>query len=202
MLNALLSAILQVALTFLIAWVVYLVMAGKRMSFSAFIGLTATPAKAVLIGAMAGLTLAAGILAVPGSIEILAGEGTVTGDTVRRFGGGALVAILAVTAVFKTSLAEEVLFRGLIGKQLIRKLGFPIGNLMQAMLFGLVHLVLLLAPTVNAAMVAFAVVMTGALGWFNGWLNERLGGGSILPGWAAHASANLTTFLGVAFLHA
>lgn len=54
----------------------------------------------------------------------------------------ASVIILLITALFKTSLAEEILFRGLIAKRLINKLGFKIGNLLQAFVFGILHVLL------------------------------------------------------------
>ena len=56
-------------------------------------------------------------------------------------------------------------------------------------------------PTVPAAsttIVIFMAVFTGAFGWVNGWLNEKLGGGSILPGWAAHGTANLCAYMAMA----
>ena len=41
--------------------------------------------------------------------------------------------------------------------------------------------------------------LTGANGWIVGWVNEKGAGGSILPGWAFHASANLLVGFGAAF---
>lgn len=43
----------------------------------------------------------------------------------------------------QTSLSEEILFRGFIGKRLSSKFGFAIGNSAQALLFGAVHAVML-----------------------------------------------------------
>jgi len=105
---------------------------------------------------------------------------------------------LAILALFKTALAEELLFRGLIGKRLIARLGFGIGNACQAALFGAVHLLVALSPLATAGLVAALVAFTAATGFINGWLNEKRGGGSILPGWAAHASANLIAYAAVA----
>ena len=42
-------------------------------------------------------------------------------------------------------------------------------------------------------------ILTGANGWIAGWLNEEGAGGSILPGWALHASANLLVGTAAAF---
>lgn len=42
-------------------------------------------------------------------------------------------------------------------------------------------------------------ILMGASGWIVGWLNEEGAGGSILPGWALHASANLLVGTAAAF---
>jgi hypothetical protein len=42
------------------------------------------------------------------------------------------------------------------------------------------------------------VALTGIMGWVNGWLNERLGNGSIVPGWIAHGLTNVISYLAVA----
>ena len=74
-------------------------------------------------------------------------------------------------------------------------LGFAWGNSLQAVLFGAIHLLLLLSPDATPGLVGLIVGVTAAQGFINGWLNEKWGRGSILPGWAAHAGANLTSYL-------
>lgn len=83
-----------------------------------------------------------------------------------------------------TALGEEVFFRGLLGGILIRRFGFAAGNAVQALIFLLPHLLLLLvSPTL------FPVVLVQLVaGWLLGWLCHR--SGSILPGWLAHSVAN------------
>jgi membrane protease YdiL (CAAX protease family) len=152
-----------------------------------------------MLGLALGVAFALMIFAIPGSGEALRSPGTVTGDAIRTGISGPVIVALIATALIKTSLAEELLFRGIIGKQLIGWLGFSVGNTIQAALFGAAHLLLLLAPNVTVAFAIGMVLFTGLMGWINGWLNERHGGGSILPGWAAHGAANLCSYLGVAF---
>ena len=82
------------------------------------------------------------------------------------------------------ALGEEVFFRGLLGGWLVRRLGFAIGNTIQALIFLLPHLLLLLVslnfwPVIVVQMVA---------GWLLGWLRYR--SDSILPGWLAHSLIN------------
>jgi hypothetical protein len=79
-------------------------------------------------------------------------------------------------------------------------MGFGIGNTIQAVAFGLVHSAIALNPGVDKTAVACLVVLAAVTGWINGWLNERMGNGSILPGWAMHGSANLVTYLSLALL--
>lgn len=81
---------------------------------------------------------------------------------------------IAVSVVLR-AVGEEVLFRGLLGGVLVRRLGFGEGNLLQALLFLVPHLALLLVeprmwPIIPVQFVA---------GWLLGWL--RHGAGSIVP---------------------
>jgi membrane protease YdiL (CAAX protease family) len=77
----------------------------------------------------------------------------------------------------------------------IRRWGFAAGNTVQAVLFGLIHLLLLLTPNATTGFVLLLVVLTGVLGWILGWINERFANASILPGWAAHGGGNLAAYL-------
>ena len=82
------------------------------------------------------------------------------------------------------ALGEEILFRGFLGGWLFRRLGFARGNTVQALVFLLPHLVLLLVsrslwPVILVQLIA---------GWLLGWLRYR--SSSILPGWLAHSLTN------------
>jgi len=86
---------------------------------------------------------------------------------------------------FYVALGEEILFRGLLGGYLERRFGFMKGNTMQAFIFLLPHLLLLLVS------VSFwvVVVVQFLAGWILGWLRFR--SGSILPGWLVHSLMNV-----------
>ena len=99
-------------------------------------------------------------------------------------GAGTVVLLVLVRQTFYVALGEEILFRGLIGGVLFRRLGFASGNALQTALFLLPHLVLLLVSLGLWRLVLVQLVG----GWLLGWLRFR--SGSILPGWAAHAAAN------------
>ena len=82
------------------------------------------------------------------------------------------------------ALGEEILFRGFLGGWLVRRLGFARGNTVQALVFLLPHLLLLLVsrslwPVILVQLIA---------GWLLGLLRYR--SNSILPGWLAHSLTN------------
>jgi hypothetical protein len=56
----------------------------------------------------------------------------------------------------------------------------------------------LVAPTARA-LAAIVVAMTGLVGWLLGYVNERVGNGSILPSWGAHGATNLIAYGVLAF---
>lgn len=117
-----------------------------------------------------------------------------------RFAGQGFGGIMPVLlfAIIQTSLAEEILFRGFLGKRIIARRGFAFGNCAQAFVFGLLH-VALFASFADPVPLLLIGILTGASGWIAGWLNEKSAGGSILPGWALHASANLLVGFAEAF---
>ncbi len=82
------------------------------------------------------------------------------------------------------ALGEEIFFRGLLGGWLVRRFGFTVGNSIQALLFLLPHLLLLLISTELWPI----LIVQGVAGWLMGWLRHR--SDSILPGWFAHSLIN------------
>ena len=118
-----------------------------------------------------------------------------------RFAGQGFGGIIPVLlfAIVPTSLAEEIFFRGFLGKRIIARRGFAFGNCAQAIAFGILH-VALFASFADPVRLLLIGILTGASGWIAGWINEKGAGGSILPGWALHASANLLVGLAEAFI--
>ena len=82
------------------------------------------------------------------------------------------------------ALGEEIFFRGFLGGWLVRRLGFAVGNTIQALIFLLPHLLLLLV-SLNLWPI---IVVQMLAGWLLGWLRYR--SDSILPGWLAHGLIN------------
>jgi membrane protease YdiL (CAAX protease family) len=193
---AILSAFVQLAVALLLCGLAWFGFHRPR-PFLEFIGLTAAPWRAVLIGLVIGTGVATAVLMAPQMAELASRQGT-TGHAAAAQGGLGLLVIAGARALIQTSLSEEIVFRGLIGRNLIRRWGFAIGNSVQAVLFGAVHGLVGLVPGVGTGLVLFAILFSGAFGWLNGWLNERFGKASILPGWAAHGAANFATALLIA----
>jgi len=89
-----------------------------------------------------------------------------------------------IREAFYVTLGEEIFFRGLLGGWLERRYGFRVGNVVQAVVFLLPHLLLLMV-----SMSFWLVVVVQFLaGWVLGLLRSR--SGSILPGWLAHSLMN------------
>ena len=85
---------------------------------------------------------------------------------------------------FYVALGEEVFFRGLLGGWLERRYGFNIGNLIQASVFLLPHLLPLLVST----SFWLVVVIQFFVGLALGFLRSR--SGSIFPCWLTHSLMN------------
>lgn len=110
----------------------------------------------------------------------------------------ALPAIL-VYAVLNTSLPEEILFRGFLLKRLSHQFGFLVGNMVQSVLFGLLHGAMFLA-LIGVEQTILIIGFTGGISWCMGYVNEQKAEGSILPSWCMHAIANIFSGICSAFL--
>ena len=108
-----------------------------------------------------------------------------------RFSGQGVKAIIPaiIFAFFATALPEEILFRGFLGKRLSRAFGFLVGNTIQAILFGLLHGIMLFS-ILGVAIPLLIIAFTGTLGWIMGYINEEADG-SILPSWCIHGISNV-----------
>ena len=141
----------------------------------------------------------------PGLRQLMVDPSTQTGRLNALLDEAGVLAWLytaVIQALITTALAEEIFFRGFVAKRLIAWRGFAVGNIAQALLFGALHLALLLgtnAPLTLARWLLVLLIPT-VQGWVVAWLNERHGNGSVAPGWAAHATANLVTFIAVPLL--
>ena len=200
------NALFQVAVVLLIASLLWLIFARKRSGFREWIGLIRPTAPsmiwALLIFAVWSVFTTA-LYFLPAFTQLAAGEGTVAG-AVRENGFSAeTIILIAILALIKTGLSEEILFRGLIAKRLINALGFWIGNAVQAAIFGAIHLAIFLipgGPEFTLTLGALVVFVPGMAGWLMGFANEKLGNGSIAPGWLIHGFGNAISYPVLAFV--
>lgn len=196
LLSSAISAFVQLGLILVLPLAWWALTARRSVGFAAWIGLRRPTWSASRVQVAANVL--AWVLVGVVSTALLQ---SMSGDVpAARFAGLGLAGIVPVLlfAIVQTSLAEEIFFRGFLGKRLIARWGFARGNAVQAVVFGLLH-VALFASFARPIQLLLIGALTGANGWIVGWVNEKGAGGSILPGWALHASANLLVGFGAAF---
>lgn len=205
LLNELINTILQILVFTLIPFLVYLISHKKAKGFRQYIGLYAAPTKANLYAVVASLIflLAGLILGMVDQdiLEMLRAPGTVIGK-IRGIGWGPEAIILvALMAGFKTSLSEEIFFRGFVAKRLMAWLGYQWGNIIQAVIFGLIHVLLFWAiMEAGSAFLIFIFLLSGIAGYLVGYIKEKVGNGSIIPGWIAHGLGNIISYTIIGFV--
>ncbi len=203
--NEFISTILQVGLFTLIPFIFFLFRKDKTLTFYRYIGLYKPTTKSlmyVVLTSLIFLIAGIGLTFIDDSIkQAVLSPNSVTGK-LRLMGLNATtVTILLIIALLKTSFAEEILFRGFIAKRLINKLGFEIGNILQAIIFGLLHLLLfwLLTKTTFIPLI-FIFIFSSFAGWTIGYIKEKFANGSIIPGWVAHGLGNTLSYFIIAFI--
>ena len=107
-----------------------------------------------------------------------------------------IVATILIVSIFKTALAEEIFFRGFIAKKLIRRLGFKTGNLLQSVIFGLIHVLLFSQILSNTTYFTYFLIFTIPTLWayLITIINEKYANGSVIPSWLSHAVINTTAY--------
>lgn len=112
------------------------------------------------------------------------------------------IIMLLIVSVFQTSFSEEIFFRGFLGKRLINIFNFRIGNTLQAIVFSLIHVLLIqiILTEQNYGLLIFIFLVVGIIGYLLGYLKEKIGNGSIIPGWISHALSNTIAFYVFAFV--
>lgn len=204
MVDEIISIFLQVLMFTLIPFLVYVIQKRSVKGFPNYIGLKKSVNKANYLAGSVSLLMTMPILFLvlmnSDFKEIMIDPNSLTGRF-RQMGFGAIsILTLVLVAVFKTALAEEILFRGFIAKRLISITNYQTGNIIQAVIFGAIHSALFMTITQNIAflIVIFLFPATGA--YFMVHLNEKSANGSIFPGWIAHSLANLISYTVMGYL--
>ncbi len=80
-------------------------------------------------------------------------------------------------------------------------MGYSNGNIVQALIFALVHVVLFYFITkASFFFLVFIFLFSGIAAYLIVFIKERYGNGSIIPGWIAHGSGNMVSYSVIAFL--
>lgn len=187
----LVGAVIQLLAFTLIPFIWWLITARKKENFFNWIGLK----KPVFNGKVILLIfLSAVVLLAYGYLSgfLIRGYEGVT-NAANSFSGLGAKGIPAVLAygIIRTSLSEEIIFRGFILKRVSSKFGFIAGNTTQAICFGLMHGIPFGLVTKSLFVTVVLTVLPGAIGWFSGWINEKKSEGSIIPSWIIHAMTNV-----------
>ena len=94
-----------------------------------------------------------------------------------------------IYAFLQTGFSEELFFRGFLTKRLINKFGFQLGNVVQSILFGLMHGIMFISKAGLLGAIII-ILITGITGWLMGWINEKQSEGSTVSSWLLHGCAN------------
>ena len=196
------SSFVQLGIALLIPAIWWAVTTKRRLEFATWIGLYVPMWKVGPVQRVSqkqlGIALACWVAVSLASLRIAS---SVWGAlATSRFIGAGLLAVVPILlyAFIQTGLAEELFFRGFLAKRLCASFGFSYGNAIQAIVFGLLHLLLFINYLPVSSLIAITV-LSGINGWIMGWLNEQAAGGSVLPSWMLHSLANLLVALGSAF---
>ena len=197
------SAFNQILLFSLIPFLVYLVQRKSYKGFLQNIGLT-RPTKKSIQWALVLVSL----IAIPFLIlttinedfkSVLLHPDSVTGAISQMGLGSTSIVVILIMAVFKTSFSEEIFFRGFLAKRLIAITNFKVGNWIHAIIFGLIHGLFFLTITDNLLFICLIFIIPTISSYLKVIINEKMAGGSIIPGWIAHALANIISYSFIVF---
>jgi len=205
--SLLISSVLQVALVLIICYIVYRLVARKKnhyldVSFLHFTGLKLPTKTSVLMALKIVFVLGlitisfkySGLIALFENYQKFESSTASPTAAIKGLGFSFFSVFYSlIYSVIQTGLSEEILFRGVIAKWLIRKLGYRNGNLLQALIFAAIHVLLLMSTQAGSsfALAILFFLMPFILGYIMGYVNEKHGNGSIIPSWIIHGATNL-----------
>lgn len=195
--SKLMSGIMELLIVSVIPFITWLIWSRKKVGFFDWVGLKKVESqkKRQLLLTILGISLVFLLF----SIIVFAwfdSSKTATADFSGK-GIGALPAILAY-AILGTALPEEIFFRGFLLKRMQGKLGFLGANLLQSLLFGLIHALMFIQ--IIGYLKAFVIlVFISLIAYIFGAINEKKANGSILPSVFIHTLVNTTAGLLFAF---
>jgi len=187
-LNELFNSIVQIILFTIIPIIWWLVINRRKENFFKWIGIKKIKDlnHKILFYMIIGILIffGVGILI----LYMLRGIETATSKFIGLGIKGLAAAI--IYSFLRTALSEEIFFRGFLLKILSNKFGLLTGNIIQGILFGLIHGILFIniAGLIKTIII---IIFTGLIGCFIGYVNEKKTNGSIIFSWIVHGIANL-----------
>lgn len=192
----LVSSTLQIILFSIIPLICWFVTSRKKESFFKWIGLKKiTGGKKTWIA----IILVAISFILIGLLTLYAIRNVKTATSVFSGLGVRAIPSIIVYAAFNTALPEELFFRGFLLMRLIKILGFKRANIIQSLIFGLLH-GFIFRSYLGTITLILIVLFTGIVALFMGKINELYSDGSILPSWIIHTISNLFSGMCSAFL--
>ena len=189
--NELVGAIIQVLLFSVIPFIWWFVTARKSESFFKWIGLRRIDHKGNGIVTIVVSVAAFILYGFATSFFTKVFSGAITSAGSQFAGKGAsYIPVAVVYGFIRTGLSEEILFRGFLLKRFANRFGFIAGNIIQSVLFGLMHGIPFGIASGNILVVVFFTLLPGVIGFYMGWVNEKKCGGSIIPSWLMHGITN------------
>lgn len=169
--SKLMSGILELLIVSIIPFITWLIWSRKKVGFFDWIGLKKVESqkKRRLLLTILGISL----LFLLFSIVVFSWFDSSKTATAAFSGKGigALPAILAY-AILATALPEEIFFRGFLLKRLQGKLGFLGANLLQSLLFGLIHAFMFIQLTGYLKAIVIMVFIS-LIAYVFGAINEK-----------------------------
>ena len=187
--SKIISSIIEIILISFLPFIWWLISAKKKENFFNWIGLKKIDnknKKSTLINtiviSLVFMTVSILTLYLIKDIETATSE-------FKGLGISALLPAL-IYAIFNTSLPEEIFFRGFLLKRLSNKFGFRVANVIQSIIFGLLHGIMFFS-LVGIVKAMIIILLTGIVAYAMGYVNEKKANGSILPSWIIHALSNI-----------
>ncbi|MCR5215766.1 MAG: CPBP family intramembrane metalloprotease [Lachnospiraceae bacterium] len=195
-LSELVSSILQIIVFSLVPFIWWLVTARKKENFFTWLGFRKiTDVKFWKLSLMIAGTIAA--FCILGKWCLYCVRNADTAASAFEHGGVSVIPAVLVYAILHTSLSEEILFRGFLLKRIQNKFGFMAGNMIQSLLFGLIHGIGFFTQ-VGILSAVLIVLFTGGIAFVMGYINEKVANGSVFPSWIIHALTNIISGLMIA----
>lgn len=188
------SAVVQIIVFSLIPFMWWLTWHRKKEPFLQWIGLKTPHAEHKMKAAIAVACywLIWAILHMPAITQYT----QLSANGFLGMGASAIIPALIVSFA-QTAFWEELLFRGFLLKRIASRLTVNKAILVQAVVFGLIHNLVVSGSGLSAHLIIF--ISTAIGGYMLGYISEKIFGGSIIPGIMLHGIGNLLMNLSVAY---